>query len=77
MGMNSALKARRLVGLLTTILSVELMCAVQGLELSGQPVPAGLRRALRRVRGVVPQLVRDRELYRDIAKIQAIALDLV
>jgi histidine ammonia-lyase len=77
MGMNSALKARRLGGLVRTILSVELMCAVQGLELSGRPVPAGLSKAFRQVRKAVPTLTRDRELYRDIARLETIALDLV
>jgi len=77
MGMNSALKARRVVRLLTTILSVELMCAVQGLELSGRPTPAGLAKTFRRVRRVVPKLVRDRELYRDITRIERIAIELV
>lgn len=77
MGMNSALKARRIVGLLKTVLAVELMCAVQGLELSERPVPAGLAKAFRQVRKVVPSLGRDRELYRDIARIEAITQDLV
>jgi histidine ammonia-lyase len=77
MGMNSALKARRLGGLVRTILSVELMCAVQGLELSGRPIPVGLSKAFRQVRKAVPALTRDRELYRDIARLETIALDLI
>jgi histidine ammonia-lyase len=76
MGMNSALKARRIVDHLTTILVVELICAAQALELSSRTVPAGLRNALRRIRSVVPFLVRDRELHQDITRLKAIAIDL-
>jgi histidine ammonia-lyase len=76
MGMNSALKARRIVDHLTTILVVELICAAQALELSERPVPVGLRQALRRVRSVVPFLVRDRELYQDIARLKSTVIDL-
>jgi histidine ammonia-lyase len=76
MGMNSALKARRIVDHLTTILVVELICAVQALQLSNRTVPAGLRNALRRIRSVVPFLVRDRELHQDVTRLKAIAIDL-
>jgi histidine ammonia-lyase len=76
MGMNGVLKARRVVDHLRTILAIELMCAVQGLELSGRPVPTGLATAFRGVRKIVPPLDRDRELYRDIARLETAAMDL-
>jgi histidine ammonia-lyase len=72
MGMNSALKARRIVDHLTTILAVELLCSAQAIQLSGRPVPPRLRRVLRKIRSVVPFLARDRELYQDIAQLRAI-----
>jgi len=77
MGMNSALKARRIVDYLTTILVVELICAAQALELSGRATPVSLRRAFRRIRSVAPFLERDRELHRDIARLKAVVTDLV
>jgi histidine ammonia-lyase len=77
MGMNSALKARRVVDHLTTVLVVELICAAQALELSGRVVPVGLKKAYRRIRSVVPFLVRDRELYEDIARLKGIVANLV
>jgi histidine ammonia-lyase len=77
MGMNSVLKARRIVDLLTTILVVELICAAQAVELSEMPVPVGLRKAFRGIRSVVPFLVRDRELYLDIARLKSIATNLL
>jgi len=36
-----------------------------------------LAKTFRRVRRVVPKLVRDRELYRDISRIERIAIELV
>jgi histidine ammonia-lyase len=72
MGMNSALKARRIVGHLSTILAVELLCSVQAIQLSGRPVPPHLRGAFRKTRSIVPFLARDRVLHQDISRLKAI-----
>jgi histidine ammonia-lyase len=76
MGVNSALKVRRIIEHLTTILATELLCAAQGLELSGRPMPAGLRKSFRTIRTVVPFLEHDRELHLDIKHLRQILVDL-
>ena len=77
MGMNSALKARRIVDHLATILAIELLCSAQAIQISGRLVPPRLRLAFRKVRSAVPFLARDRELYQDIAQLKAILTSLL
>ena len=76
MGMNSALKARRVAEQVETILAVELLCAAQGLELSRRPVPAGLGPAFRRIRSAVGFMARDREIHADITRLKTVLPDL-
>ena len=70
MGMNAALKARRVVENVRTCLAIELMVAAQALDLAA-PLRPGLRvgEAHARLRAVVPTLEGDRELGRDIAAV--------
>ena len=70
MGMNSALKARRVNDAVETVLAVELLCACQALELSKRRVPPALRPALARIRSAVPPLRSDRELAPDIESVR-------
>jgi histidine ammonia-lyase len=77
MGMNSAVKARNLCDKVETIVAVELLCAAQGLELSGLRKPPALVPALRRIRSRVPPPGPDRELHTDIAAVKALLPELV
>ncbi len=67
MGMNGALKLRRIVENLERIVAIELMCAAQGLEfhlpLRSSPPIRGAQQA---VRAVVPRLEEDRSLAPEI-----------
>jgi histidine ammonia-lyase len=70
MGMNAALKARRVVENVRTCLAIELMVAAQALDLAAPLRPgAGVARAHAVLRAVVPTLDGDRELGRDIAAV--------
>jgi len=76
MGMNSAVKARNVCDKAETVIALELLCAAQGLDLSGKRTPARLRPALRKLRVAVPVLKQDRELYTDIANIKSLLPEL-
>ncbi|MBX6362880.1 MAG: histidine ammonia-lyase [Gemmatimonadetes bacterium] len=67
MGVAAALKAREAVGLLETVLAIELLAAAQGLEFLKPLRPgAGVERAYDALRSVVPPLREDRVLAPDI-----------
>lgn len=72
MGMTAAWKAERILADATRIVAVELLAAAQGLEFLRPLKPGrGVARALAAVRGLVPPLVNDRPLGRDIERITA------
>jgi histidine ammonia-lyase len=67
MGMAAALKARQVVENVRTCLAIELLVAAQAIELRRPLRPAArVAEAHRRIRDVVPPLVHDREMHRDI-----------
>ena len=67
MGMSAALKARQVVENVRTCLAIELLVAAQALDLRLPLRPAArVAAAHRRIREVVPTLVGDRELHRDV-----------
>ena len=70
MGMAAARKVRRSIGLLETVLAVEILCAAQAVEFH-RPLLAGkgVERMLRTVRARVPRLDEDRVLSGDIASV--------
>jgi histidine ammonia-lyase len=73
MGMAAALKLRDSVKLLETVLSLELICAAQGLEFLAPLRPGrGVARAHARIREEVAPLVRDREMGADIRAVEAL-----
>jgi histidine ammonia-lyase len=76
MGMNSALKARKVLDHLATVLATEILCAAQGIELSHHPIPPGLAPALSRIRAQVPPFRADREIHPAIAKIKSLLPDI-
>jgi len=69
MGMLAALKARQAAELLRTVLSVELLCACQALDLRS-PLASSrpLTRVLARVRTEIPPMWEDRLVHDDILK---------
>ncbi len=72
MAMGAAWKARRIVTNVRNVLAVELMCAAQGIDFRAPLAPAiAVGEAQRRVRAVVPRLVRDRVMSGDIQRIAA------
>ncbi|MDQ6738079.1 MAG: histidine ammonia-lyase [Gemmatimonadota bacterium] len=72
MAMGAAWKARRIVTNVRNVLAVELMCAAQGIDFRAPLAPAiAVGEAQRRVRAVVPRLVRDRVMSGDIERIAA------
>ena len=73
MGMAAALKLRDSVKLLETVLSLELICAAQGLEFLAPLRPGrGVARAHARIRDEVAPLIRDREMGADIRAVEAL-----
>jgi histidine ammonia-lyase len=73
MGVSAALKARRAVALLESILALELLSAAQGLEFLLPLRPGrGVEEALQVLRRRVPPLVQDRELAPDIRAVEAL-----
>jgi histidine ammonia-lyase len=68
MAMGAALKARAAVGLLESVLALELVTAAQALEFLAPLRPGrGVEEAYRRVRSKVPALAEDRVLAGDFA----------
>ncbi|PYS82491.1 MAG: histidine ammonia-lyase [Acidobacteria bacterium] len=69
MGMTAAVKLRRVVENLESVVAVELMAAAEGLEYRAPLQPGrGARRAYETLRSHVPRLTRDRALATDIEK---------
>jgi histidine ammonia-lyase len=67
MGMTSALKARKVLRNVETVLGIELLVAAQGLKYREPLRPGrGVERAYRLFRGIVPVLTCDRALAPDI-----------
>ena len=76
MSMGAALKAARLVELLTHVLAIEVLAASQALDLLAPlTTSAALQRAHAAVRGVVPTLIVDRTPAPDIQAIGALISD--
>ncbi len=72
MAMSAATKARRIVRNVQRILALELMCAAQGLDFRSPLRPgAGVERAHRLVRDIVPHLANDRVMSTDIELLSA------
>ena len=72
MGMGAARKALRAAGLLSYVLTVELMCAVEAVERLAPLAPGrGVARALEAVRERVPPLEGDRPLSGDLETLAA------
>jgi histidine ammonia-lyase len=73
MGMLAALKARQAAELLRTVLSIELLCACQALDLRS-PLASSrpLTRVLARVRAEIPPMWEDRMIHDDILKAGAL-----
>lgn len=73
MGVHAAEKLARIVDNVRNVLSIELLCAAQGLHLRLplRPAPA-LSAAVDALRQSVPPLSEDRPLYLDIAAARAV-----
>jgi histidine ammonia-lyase len=72
MGVGAALKLRAAVRLLETVLALELLTAVQGLEFLKPLAPGrGVALACARLRKDVPALQRDREMAADIRSVES------
>ncbi len=70
MGMGAALKLKRILENLTHILSIELLCAAQGIDFLAPLKPGrGAQRAYRLIRSVSPALKTDRSLADDIQRV--------
>ncbi len=74
MGMTAARKLRRSMGLLETVLAVEMLCAAQAVEFH-RPLRAGggVERAVAVVRSEVPRLDEDRSLSPDVGAVARLA----
>ncbi|MCW8129753.1 MAG: histidine ammonia-lyase [Planctomycetota bacterium] len=75
MGMTAARRARMVLENLRTILSIELLCAAQAVDLRKLPTGAGLRPVLETLRRKVPPLRRDRVVSADIAAVREMIVD--
>jgi histidine ammonia-lyase len=72
MAMGAAWKARRVANNVRRVLAIELMCAAQGVDFRAPLAPgAGIARAHRAVRTLVPRLERDRVLSPDMETLAA------
>jgi histidine ammonia-lyase len=76
MGATAALKAMRSLGLLRSVIAIELLVMAEALE-SQRPLKsgAGVERAFATVRAAVPKLERDRPPAPDIARIEGLVRD--
>ncbi|MFQ5730222.1 MAG: aromatic amino acid lyase, partial [Waddliaceae bacterium] len=69
MGMTSARKFKKLIGNVRVILAVEMMVAVQGIDLRGaKKLGKGTRGLYKQVRKDLPKLMKDRIISEDIQK---------
>jgi histidine ammonia-lyase len=72
MGMTAALKLRRIVENVESVVSIELLAAAEALEYRAPLLPGrGARRAYETLRSHVPRLTRDRALAPDIERVAA------
>jgi histidine ammonia-lyase len=73
MGVHAADKLRRIVDNVANVLSVELLCAAQGIDLRAPHKPGkALQAAHAALRSAVPHLDADRPLHRDLATVRAL-----
>ncbi len=73
MGMTAALKARSVMEHATHCLAIELLVAAAALDFRNPVKPGrGALAAYQHVRAVVPPMVKDRELHRDISAVAAL-----
>ncbi len=73
MGMNSALKAGRVIDNVFRVLAIEYLLSAQGLEFAGdRKIGAKVRRAYEIIREEIPPLERDRSPSADIEKAERI-----
>jgi histidine ammonia-lyase len=76
MGVHAADKLRRIVDNTRNVLAIELLCAVQGIDLRAPHKPGPALDAVHDlVRRYVPHLETDRPLYKDINKVRALIDD--
>jgi histidine ammonia-lyase len=76
MGVTAAAQARAAVDNTTTIVAIELLCAVQGVELQLPLRPGrGTAAAYDTIRSAVPTLAVDREMWVDIAAVRQLIDD--
>ncbi len=76
MGAHAALKLAQVVDAVRTVLAIELLCGIQGLDLRLPARPAaGLAAAHAIVRAVVPHLTQDRPMYKEIQAVRALLDD--
>jgi histidine ammonia-lyase len=70
MGMNAALKTRRILSNVQYIVSIEYICSAQGLDYLSPLKPGkGALAGYKRIRNEVPELVNDRVLSDDVEKV--------
>jgi histidine ammonia-lyase len=62
MGMDAALKAKKICGNIEQILALELICACQAIELGKKTLNLPLKKYFETVRAVVPFFRNDQEL---------------
>jgi histidine ammonia-lyase len=72
MGMTSARKAAEVVRNTRYCLAIEVLCGCQAIDLIGLRPGRGAQAAHRRVREVVPKLVDDRVLHRDVEAVASL-----
>ena len=71
MGAHSAWKLTRVVGNVANVLTIELLCAAQGIDLRAPLRPAAALAAVHdRIRAEVPFLDDDRPLHADIESLR-------
>lgn len=75
MGLTAARRARMVIENLRTILSIEVLCAVQAVELRKLPTGKGLRPVVKALRNRVPPLLADRVIAKDIAAARALVAE--
>jgi histidine ammonia-lyase len=76
MGVHAAEKLERIVDNVHTVLAIELLCAVQGIDLRAPLLPGAALTAVRdAIRAEVPTLVTDRALHQEIAAVRRLCDD--
>jgi len=75
MGLTAARRARMVLENLRTILSIEILCAAQAVDLRKLPTGRGLRPVIKTLRKKVPPLKRDRVVAKDIEAVRVLVAD--